>query len=128
MRYQRHSFLQVQLKQRKEVTSNSMLNVHWETGINTPDHDAQFLQISDTLLKNNTRERANFVSLIQSKDCSNLKSMMKSMMEQFLAFDTAQEEAKIRAQYDEVGEEDEEIGEEGQRSTQVAIGKKTVSA
>ncbi|OAC98931.1 hypothetical protein MUCCIDRAFT_115177 [Mucor lusitanicus CBS 277.49] len=58
-------------------------------GINTPDHDTQFAHIASKLqeapTEENKRKKKDFVALLQSKNCLNIKSMMKSMIERFLA-------------------------------------------
>lgn len=58
-------------------------------GINTPDHDTQFQHIADKLREapsgENDRDKTNFVCLLQSKDCLNIKNMFKNMIERFLA-------------------------------------------
>ncbi|KAG1375953.1 hypothetical protein G6F60_008619 [Rhizopus arrhizus] len=57
-------------------------------GINTPDHAAQFAHIASDLKQplseTNERKRKNFVSFLQAKDCSNIKNMIKTMIERFL--------------------------------------------
>lgn len=58
-------------------------------GVNTPDHDTQFAHIASKLKEGptseNNRERKNFVCLLQSKDCGNIKNMFRTMIERFLA-------------------------------------------
>lgn len=58
-------------------------------GINTPDHDTQFAHIASKLQETptaeNKRKKKDFVALLQSKNCLNIKSMIKSMIERFLA-------------------------------------------
>ncbi|RCH84657.1 Origin recognition complex subunit 3, partial [Rhizopus stolonifer] len=49
-------------------------------GINTPDHSAQFAHIASDL----KQTERNFVSLIQAKDCSTVKNMIKVMIERFM--------------------------------------------
>ncbi|CAO3680019.1 unnamed protein product [Rhizopus stolonifer] len=49
-------------------------------GINTPDHSAQFAHIASDL----KQTERNFVSLIQAKDCSTIKNMIKVMIERFM--------------------------------------------
>ncbi|KAI9485059.1 origin recognition complex subunit 3 N-terminus-domain-containing protein [Zychaea mexicana] len=75
-------------------------------GINTPDHNAQFKQIANKLSENNS----NFVALLQSKDCNNLKNMMKTMIEQFLSID-AEPSGKEKEDRQET-EHDDEISEQ----------------
>jgi len=80
-------------------------------GINVPDHDLLFQQIAQTVssptppssspgtLEENNFEMdvdsanatcsQNHVVILQSKDCSNLKSAQKSMIEQFLGLGIA---------------------------------------
>lgn len=57
-------------------------------GINTPDHATQFLHIAAKLIEDptieNGRNKKNFVCLLQSKDCTNIKNMFKTMIEKFL--------------------------------------------
>lgn len=50
-------------------------------GINTPDHDSQFQHIADKLQEDG---RNNYVALLQSKDCMNIKNMMKTMIANFM--------------------------------------------
>lgn len=73
-------------------------------GINVPDHDLLFQQIAITLScptppkthandmemepSASATSSSNFVAILQSKDCSNLKGALKSMIEQFLSFET----------------------------------------
>ncbi|GAA5803291.1 hypothetical protein HPULCUR_008770 [Helicostylum pulchrum] len=58
-------------------------------GINTPDHDTQFAHIAFKLKEettaNSNRKQKNFVCLLQSKDCPNIKNMLRTMIERFLA-------------------------------------------
>ncbi|KAI9480880.1 MAG: origin recognition complex subunit 3 N-terminus-domain-containing protein [Benjaminiella poitrasii] len=56
-------------------------------GINTPDHDMQFAHIAERLQEPNiaNNNKKNYVSLLQSKDCLNIKNMLKTMIERFLA-------------------------------------------
>ncbi|GAN11198.1 origin recognition complex subunit 3-like [Mucor ambiguus] len=58
-------------------------------GINTPDHGTQFAHIASKLQEaptaENKRKKKDFVALLQSKNCLNIKSMIKSMIERFLA-------------------------------------------
>lgn len=55
-------------------------------GINTPDHNTQFAHIASKLQEGPKQEkRKNFVSLLQSKDCANIKNMFRTMIERFLA-------------------------------------------
>lgn len=72
-------------------------------GINVPDHDLLFQQIANTLssptppkahtddMKTESTISAasssNHVAILQSKDCSHLKSALKSMIEQFLSLE-----------------------------------------
>jgi hypothetical protein len=57
-------------------------------GINTPDHTTQFSHIASKLIEEptveNGRNKKNFVCLLQSKDCLNIKNMFKTMIEFFL--------------------------------------------
>lgn len=54
-------------------------------GINTPDHDTQFSHIASKLQESSEAgKQKNFVSLLQSKDCGNIKNMFKAMIERFL--------------------------------------------
>ncbi|KAG0025237.1 Origin recognition complex subunit 3 [Podila clonocystis] len=69
-------------------------------GINVPDHDLLFQQIANTLScptppkthaddmetepSASATSSRNYVAILQSKDCSNLKGALKSMIEQFL--------------------------------------------
>ncbi|KAK4509567.1 uncharacterized protein ATC70_007920 [Mucor velutinosus] len=58
-------------------------------GINTPDHDTQFAHIASKLQEapsaENKRKKKDFVALLQSKNCLNIKNMIKAMIERFLA-------------------------------------------
>ncbi|KAG2192004.1 hypothetical protein INT46_001008 [Mucor plumbeus] len=58
-------------------------------GINTPDHDTQFAHIASKLQEaptpENKRKKKDFVALLHSKNCLNIKNMMKTMIERFLA-------------------------------------------
>lgn len=58
-------------------------------GINTPDHDTQFAHIASKLKEettaDNNQKQKNFVCLLQSKDCPNIKNMLRTMIERFLA-------------------------------------------
>ncbi|KAG0346062.1 Origin recognition complex subunit 3 [Podila humilis] len=78
-------------------------------GINVPDHDVLFQQIAQTLsnptppssssssstfsdqssteTKGEKPEHRNYVAILQSKDCSSLKTALKSMIEQFLSIE-----------------------------------------
>ncbi|KAG0093222.1 Origin recognition complex subunit 3 [Podila epicladia] len=72
-------------------------------GINVPDHDLLFQQIANTLSRPtppkahaddmeaepsaSATSSTNYVAILQSKDCSNLKGALKSMMEQFLSLE-----------------------------------------
>ncbi|KAF9428479.1 Origin recognition complex subunit 3, partial [Podila epigama] len=68
-------------------------------GINVPDHDLLFQQIATTLssptpptsenkhTSSSTTDNQHHVVILQSKDCSNLKSALKSMIEQFLTLE-----------------------------------------
>lgn len=55
-------------------------------GINTPDHGAQFQHIADKLQESPSSEgkEKNYVALLQSKDCTNIKNMMKTMIAKFM--------------------------------------------
>lgn len=54
-------------------------------GINTPDHNTQFSHIASKLREDSKAgKQKNFVSLLQSKDCGNIKNMFKAMIERFL--------------------------------------------
>ncbi|KAG0351986.1 Origin recognition complex subunit 3 [Podila minutissima] len=72
-------------------------------GINVPDHDLLFQQIANTLSRPTPPKThaddmetepsasatlsSNYVAILQSKDCSNLKGALKSMIEQFLSLE-----------------------------------------
>ncbi|KAG0199401.1 Origin recognition complex subunit 3 [Mortierella sp. GBA30] len=74
-------------------------------GINVPDHDLMFQQIARTLaspiaplhseqgteldVADKSQNTENHVVILQSKDCSNLKGALKSMIEQFLGLGVA---------------------------------------
>ncbi|KAG2217511.1 hypothetical protein INT45_001798, partial [Circinella minor] len=89
-------------------------------GINTPDHNAQFKQIANKLSENNNN---NFVALLQSKDCNNLKSMMKVMIEQFLSIEIESMESsnQVKQQQEkgehEMDEDNEDDNDEGLTSS-----------
>ncbi|KAI9257324.1 origin recognition complex subunit 3 N-terminus-domain-containing protein [Phascolomyces articulosus] len=77
-------------------------------GINTPDHSTQFKQIANKLSENNN----NFVALLQSKDCNNLKNMMKTMIEQYLSIEIESMETNKQQQKDNKNDDDEEIDDD----------------
>ncbi|KAG0192427.1 Origin recognition complex subunit 3 [Apophysomyces sp. BC1034] len=80
-------------------------------GINTPDHDTQFAQIATALsqpLTTSKRKKANYVALLQSNGCPTLKSMMKSMIDQFLQFGDISENTGGHVADDENLEEESE--------------------
>ncbi|KAH8551885.1 origin recognition complex subunit 3 N-terminus-domain-containing protein [Umbelopsis sp. PMI_123] len=59
-------------------------------GINTPDHDNLFTQIASRLIDSSAQSNMNtpnYVALLQSRDCTNLRITMRNMIEQFLAAD-----------------------------------------
>ncbi|ORZ01077.1 origin recognition complex subunit 3 N-terminus-domain-containing protein [Syncephalastrum racemosum] len=82
----------------KEASSDGLISLPYHeiptalvfAGINTPDHDTQFSHIARSLVEppssETGRSSENYVALLQSKDCSNIRIMMKNMLEQFLAF------------------------------------------
>ena len=79
-------------------------------GINVLDHDTLFAQISLELRRSDAdtakRRKQNYVTLLQSKDCPNLKAMMKNMIEQFLEIERGTEEDNEAEEMDN-GKEDE---------------------
>ncbi|RUP49555.1 hypothetical protein BC936DRAFT_142251 [Jimgerdemannia flammicorona] len=93
-------------------------------GINVPDHDAVFAQITLRLQRPDAdagaeiRRKSNHVALLQSKDCPNLKTTMKNMIEQFLGIERGTEQ-------EDDGDETEE-GQSGERTEEVYnLGKST---
>ncbi|KAI8381334.1 origin recognition complex subunit 3 N-terminus-domain-containing protein [Radiomyces spectabilis] len=92
-------------------------------GINTPDHDTQFQQIASHLREPtsplNKRKRANYVSLLHSKDCSNVKSMMKHMIAQFVDSNLLTTNDGDDADQDREEEEEEEEEDPQSRSSDV---------
>lgn len=53
-------------------------------GINTPDHGTQFAHIASKLREPTYPHKKHHVALLQSKDCLNIKNMVKTMIERFL--------------------------------------------
>ncbi|RUS31271.1 origin recognition complex subunit 3 N-terminus-domain-containing protein [Jimgerdemannia flammicorona] len=92
--------------------------------INVPDHDAVFAQITLRLQRPDAdtgaeiRRKSNHVALLQSKDCPNLKTTMKNMIEQFMGIERGTEQ-------EDDGDETEE-GQSGERTEEVYnLGKST---
>jgi len=94
-------------------------------GINTPDHDTQFAHIASKLQEaptaENKRKKKDFVALLQSKNCLNIKNMMKSMIERFLANeeDVSGEDMGFAENEDENDDDDAEDDEDIIRITEV---------
>ncbi|CAM0138700.1 unnamed protein product [Umbelopsis sp. WA50703] len=76
-------------------------------GINTPDHDNLFTQIAARLIQSSksTDKTPNYVALLQSRDCSNLRFTMRNMIEQFLG-------SEVEYDNDEEDEDDDIMDEE----------------
>jgi origin recognition complex subunit 3 len=75
-------------------------------GINTPDHDNLFTQIASRLIRSSLpsgNRTPNYVALLQSRDCSNLRITMRNMIEQFLGSEV---------EYEDADEEDDILDEE----------------
>ncbi|EPB91651.1 hypothetical protein HMPREF1544_01573 [Mucor circinelloides 1006PhL] len=93
-------------------------------GINTPDHDTQFAHIASKLQEaptaENKRKKKDFVALLQSKNCLNIKNMMKSMIERFLANeeDVSGEDMGFAENEDENDDDDAEDDEDIIRITE----------
>ncbi|KAL7325398.1 Origin recognition complex subunit 3 [Mucor circinelloides] len=93
-------------------------------GINTPDHDTQFAHIASKLQEaptaENQRKKKDFVALLQSKNCLNIKNMMKSMIERFLANeeDVSSEDMGFDGNEDENDDDDAEDDEDIIRITE----------
>ncbi|KAI8977502.1 origin recognition complex subunit 3 N-terminus-domain-containing protein [Mycotypha africana] len=86
-------------------------------GINTPDHSTQFEYIATQLRAKTGTKKENYVALLQSKDCMNLKNMMKSMIERFMASATEEDGSEKTdivedTTTDAQEEEEEEEGDE----------------
>ncbi|KAL1928438.1 hypothetical protein VTP01DRAFT_2794 [Rhizomucor pusillus] len=95
-------------------------------GINTSDHGLQFSQIAAKLLEPSSEaypHRTNFVSLLQAKDCPNLKMMMKTMIEQFMMFDTQPGDKEANTDEQQNAAENDEgyqLGKTAKRASRLA--------
>jgi origin recognition complex subunit 3 len=95
-------------------------------GINTPDHDTQFAHIASKLQEaptpENKRKKKDFVALLHSKNCLNIKNMMKTMIERFLANEQDVDGSNIGFNENEEENDDEaEDDEDTIRVTEVRI-------
>ncbi|KAJ2955962.1 hypothetical protein NQZ79_g8120 [Umbelopsis isabellina] len=81
-------------------------------GINTPDHDNLFTQIATRLIQSSKSadKTPNYVALLQSRDCSNLRFTMRNMIEQFLGSEVEFDNDEEEEVDDDILDEDEELG------------------
>lgn len=81
-------------------------------GINTPDHNTQFQHIADKLQEprseDNNKKRNNYVALLQSKDCMNIKNMMRTMIEKFMSNEPEQLSGDVAEEDEDHDMEDDE--------------------
>ncbi|KAG2178531.1 hypothetical protein INT44_001684 [Umbelopsis vinacea] len=91
-------------------------------GINTPDHDNLFTQIASRLIGSSAQSdmsTPNYVALLQSRDCSNLRITMRNMIEQFLAADVDYDHSDEDVEEEE-NEDAMELGEDADGSKKPA--------
>ncbi|CAO3671470.1 unnamed protein product [Rhizopus microsporus] len=90
-------------------------------GINTPDHAKQFehiaLDLKQPPSETNGRQKRNFVSLLQAKDCPTLKHMMKLMIERTLENTEDKTDNQLEKEEEEEEEDDDDIIRTVQPST-----------